>query len=134
MATRPPSLILSHGFTGQVGVGAVAADEAAAAVEDAWTEIHAQAARLALLACIAPEPAPNHATFCALIQPAPAWQKAFVMQGLDDIGAMLTSGLAALATLSGRGQDTAAPALALWREFHAARAALLRVLRANEDA
>jgi hypothetical protein len=34
-----------------------------------------------------------------------------------------------LATLTARGQDTSAPALALWREFHAARASVLAALQ-----
>jgi hypothetical protein len=41
---------------------------------------------------------------------------------------MLDSGLSALGTLIRRGQDPAAPALVLWREFHAARTAMVSVL------
>ena len=38
---------------------------------------------------------------------------------------MLQPGLFALRAIAARGQDTTAPALALWREFHALRSALL---------
>jgi hypothetical protein len=105
--------------------------EANAAIEEQWTVLHAQAARLALLARISPEPAQAQDAFAALLRLARPWQRTLVLQGMDDIAAMLASGLAALITLSGRGQDTAAPALALWREFHAARGALLDVLKAQ---
>ena len=53
-------------------------------------------------------------------------------QTVADCTAMLDSGLAALGTLTRRGQDTAAPALVLWREFHAARAAMIAVLEAAD--
>jgi putative intracellular protease/amidase len=51
-----------------------------------------------------------------------------VAQGLADIDAMLVPGLSALATLTARGQDATTPALALWREFHAARGSVLAAL------
>ena len=46
-------------------------------------------------------------------------------EGLEDLNAILEPGLAALRTIRSRGQDTTAPALALWREFHALRSALI---------
>ena len=46
-------------------------------------------------------------------------------EGLEDLNAILEPGLAALRTIRARGQDTTAPALALWREFHALRSALI---------
>ena len=56
------------------------------------------------------------------------WQRKLVAQTVSDCAAMLDTGPAALGTLARRGQDPAAPALALWREFHAARAAMVSVL------
>jgi hypothetical protein len=134
MATLPPEAILPHDYADPIGMpseDALAAAEANAAIEAAWAALHAQAARLALLARISPEPAEVQDGFAALLRLARPWQRSLISQGMDDIAAMLASGLTALATLSGRAQDTAAPALALWREFHAARAALLGVLKAE---
>ena len=65
----------------------------------------------------------------AVIARAAPWQRALVSQTVADCAAMLDSGLAALGTLARRGQDPAAPALVLWREFHAARAAMVSVLQ-----
>lgn len=134
MATVPPQTILPRDHADCIGMeseDARAAAEAIAALEAGWSALHAQAARLALLARISPEPAQAQDSFVALLRLARPWQKTLVAQGMDDIAAMLASGLAALATLSGRAQDTSAPALALWREFHAARTALLDVLKAE---
>lgn len=96
-------------------------------------DLHRQAGDLARLAKIAAEPANISASLSGLIAKARPWQTNLFAQGIEDVAAMLGSGMAALATLSGRGQDTAAPALALWREFHAARGALLAVLYTDES-
>ncbi|MFN6936604.1 MAG: hypothetical protein ACK4NZ_15805 [Tsuneonella sp.] len=134
MATLPPETILPRDFADRIGVesdDARAVAEFNAVLAEEWTALHAQAARLALLARISPETVRAQDGFVALLPLARSWQRTLVSQGIDDIAAMLASGLAALATLSSRAQDTAAPALALWREFHAARAALLDVLTAE---
>jgi hypothetical protein len=134
MATLPPQTILPRDHADCIGMesdDARAVAQANAVIEAAWAALHAQAARLALLARISPEPDEAQGSFAALLRLARPWQRSLVSQGMDDIAAMLASGLTALATLSGRAQDTAAPALALWREFHAARAALLDVLKAE---
>jgi hypothetical protein len=134
MATLPPETILPQGYTDRIGGesdDARVLAEANAAIEEQWTALHAQAARLALLARISPEPAQAQDGFAGLLRLARPWQRTLVLQGMDDIAAMLASGLVALSTLSDRAQDTAAPALALWREFHAARGALLDVLKAQ---
>ena len=134
MATLPPETILPQDHTDRIGMesdDARVLAEANAAIEAQWTALHAHAARLALLARIGPEPAQAQDGIAELLRLARPWQRTLVLQGIDDIAAMLASGLAALTTLSGRGQDTAAPAVALWREFHAARGALLGVLKAQ---
>jgi hypothetical protein len=91
-----------------------------------WEALHGSAARLCHMAQLAPE-APIPA-FAQLVETAQPWQRTLAAQGLDDIAALLAAGLAALGTLAARGQDTAAPALALWREFYAARASVLAAL------
>ena len=124
MATLPPEPILSHADT------AVTSAELCAA----WDRLEGQAGQLALLARIAPEPQRDATAIAPLLAAAHPWQCQLAQQAMADIAAMLGSGLAALATLSRREQDAAAPALALWREFHAARGALIGMLRVVEPA
>ena len=120
MATLPPAPILSSG---------PALDPAAPEVlAEALVALHGKAAALGLLARLAPEPVEIGGELGAVIARAAPWQRALVAQTVNDCGAMLESGLAALGTLTRRGQDTSAPALVLWREFHAARAAMVNVL------
>jgi hypothetical protein len=116
MATLPPEMILSS------DAAALASRAAPAALISTWDALHGQSAQLALLARLAPEPAQGHGTLEAALAASQPWQRSLVAQGM------------ALSTLSHRGQDTAAPALTLWREFHAARAALLGVLGSNAAA
>jgi hypothetical protein len=127
MASFPPETILSPDAVPHPGVGA------SAVLEAAWLDLHRQAGELARLAQIAAEPAQINAALSDRIAKARPWQTNLLSQGIEDVAAMLGSGMAALATLSGRGQDTSAPALALWREFHAARGALLAVLHTDES-
>jgi hypothetical protein len=105
---------------------------APAALVAQWEALHDSAAALGKLAQIAPEG--SAPPFGPLVETALPWQLTLAAQGLDDIAAMLAPGLAALGTLTARGQETAAPALALWREFHAARAGVLAALLASAAA
>jgi hypothetical protein len=116
MATVPPETILPQAATSPDALAIV------------WARLQGQAGQLALLARLAAEAEPESAAIEPLLAAAKPWQYTLAEQTIADIDAMLESGLTALATLSRRGQDTAAPALVLWREFHAARAALLGVL------
>ena len=122
MATLPPETILPR----DLAASGDAADPTALAA--ALAALHGQAAALAMLARIAPEPAATRDALGAVLAEAQPWQRALVAQAVADSAAMLETGLAALATLGRRGQDSAAPALVLWREFHAARAGMLAVL------
>ena len=126
MATLPPETILSPAAPAP---GDIAAPEV---LVEAMVMLHGQAAALAMLARLAPEPVEIGGEFGAIIARAQPWQRMLVAQTVADCAAMLDSGLAALGTLTRRGQDTAAPALVLWREFHAARAAMVAVLEAAE--
>ena len=128
MATLPPETILPP------APGARAGDPAPEVVAEAIIALHGQAAALAMLARLAPEPVEIGGELGTIIARAQPWQRALVAQTAADCAAMLDSGLAALGTLTRRGQDTAAPALVLWREFHAARAAMVSVLEASEPA
>ena len=54
-----------------------------------------------------------------------------VARGVDDLAAVMQPGLRALLSLTAGGQDTTAAALTLWREFHIARAAILKLVPAE---
>jgi hypothetical protein len=97
---------------------------------EALVALHGKASALAILARLAPEPVVIGGELGAVIARAAPWQRALVAQTVEDCSAMLDSGLAALGTLTRRGQDTAAPALVLWREFHTARTAMASMLGA----
>lgn len=78
------------------------------------------------MAALAREPyAGALAEFPLAIRTRGAARLALATNTLDDLLAITAPGLAALECIAARGQDTTAPALALWREFHAARAAVL---------
>jgi hypothetical protein len=128
MATLPPETILPPASS------AAAADPAPEVLAEAIIALHGQAAALAMMARLAPEPVEIGGELGAIIARAEPWQRALVAQTAADCAAMLDAGLAALGTLTRRGQDTAAPALVLWREFHAARAAMVSVLGASPAA
>ncbi len=51
-------------------------------------------------------------------------------RGIDDLAAVMQPGLRALLALTAQGQDTTIAALVLWREFHAARTAIVDLVEA----
>ncbi|MBV7265502.1 hypothetical protein [Erythrobacter ani] len=94
-----------------------------------WATLHEQAAELARHAGLAPEAiSAGSEDFLAALKNAHGWQQDLVWQGVEDIDAMMQPGLSALQVIAARGQDVAAPALALWREYHLAREAVLDVI------
>lgn len=122
MATLPPETILARDNAASAG------GTSSAALAQAWGRLQGQAGQLALLARLAAEAEHQAPIIEPLLDHAAPWQRTLAEQTMADIEAMLASGLTALATLSRRGQDTSAPALVLWREFHAARTGLISVL------
>lgn len=56
------------------------------------------------------------------------WRQELAINGVADMAAMMTPGVKALLAVSARGQDPTPAALALWREYHAACAALLALV------
>lgn len=128
MASLPPQPILP------TATAARSEDAAPEVLAEALVALHGKASALAMLARLAPEPVEIGGELGAVIARARPWQRALVAQTIADCAAMLDTGLVALGTLSRRGQDTAAPALVLWREFHRARAAMVSVLEAAEPA
>ncbi|MBA4046387.1 MAG: hypothetical protein C0471_18510 [Erythrobacter sp.] len=122
MATLPPETILARDHAASAG------STSPTGLAEAWARLQGQAGQLALLARLAAETEHQAPVIEPLLDGAEPWQRTLAEQTMADIEAMLDSGLTALATLSRRGQDTSAPALVLWREFHAARTSLISVL------
>ena len=95
-----------------------------------WEDLHGTAAQLAKVADLSPEEFDaDLAAFPGLLRHANDWQQTMAWQGIEDIDAMMRPGLTALSTITARGQDASAPALALWREFHHARGAVLTLVQ-----
>jgi len=123
MSALPPDQIRTMRESAQ------AAKEPLGSLARRWSDLHEQAGQLASLAGLAPEAASGAvAGFSGQLGEASEWQRELAWQGIEDIDAMMRPGLAALRTLTERGQEAAVPALALWREFHAARDAVLAVV------
>lgn len=99
-----------------------------------WEDLHAQALQLADLAHLTSETLEGDlATVPAMLGKATEWQRELAWQAMEDIDAMMQPGMVALRTIIARGQDANAPALALWREFHAARAAVVDLAKENAE-
>lgn len=103
-----------------------------AMLEARWEAIHAAAAEVARLAAISEEP--QHAPLEQMLAVADEAQRSVAARGVEDIEAMMRIGLVALTAVTARGQDASAPALALWREFHHAREAVLTTLEPYAEA
>lgn len=99
-----------------------------ASFTDQWHHLHAEAAQVARLAQLSPEPIVGPlAQFPSELNRAPQWQRALAQQGVEDIEAMIRPGLAALEIVTQRKGAATAPALALWREFYNARRAIMAI-------
>jgi hypothetical protein len=121
MNAVPPS------FTAAPGAGPRAfAQPSPSATSMRWAALGDAANVVAALAGIEPErPSAEVRNFPALIRDAEAWRREQAENGVADLAAVMEPGIAALLAVNARGADATAPALALWREFHSARAALL---------
>lgn len=94
-----------------------------------WQSIEATANKLARLAGLAQDhEQASQADFVRALDQAIEWQRELAWQGVEDIEAIMFSGMGALAVLESRGQDVQIPAMALWREIHAARSSVLTML------
>lgn len=98
-----------------------------------WAALHEAAFVVATLAGIThPVATPAVSAFPAALGEAPGWRRELAAQAVDDLVAIMEPGLAALIAVHTGGGDAAAPALALWQEFAAARDALVAMI-APED-
>jgi hypothetical protein len=97
-----------------------------------WAALVEIAEVVAVLAEIEPEPAtPDMQNFPALLESADAWRRERAEHGVADLAAVMEPGIAALLSVKDRGADPRAAASALWREFIAARDALLSLVGPN---
>lgn len=100
--------------------------DSASAMTMRWSALHDAAAVVASLAHAgAIATPPETRDFPAIMRDASGWRRELAEQGLDDLSAMMEPGLAALLAAHAQGGDTRPAAQALWREFTAARDALL---------
>jgi hypothetical protein len=94
-----------------------------------WAALQEAGRAILLLAGLEPEP-PNASirNFPALLREVDHRRREVAERGIDDLAAIMEPGLAALLAVSARGADAKAPAMALWREYCAARQALMALL------
>ena len=98
----------------------------ASAMSMKWAALHDAATVVGTLAGVATEPMrPELRNFPAAMRDLGGWRREAAEQGIDDLSAIMESGLAALLAVHARGTNPAVPALALWQEFQVSRAALL---------
>jgi hypothetical protein len=91
-----------------------------------WRAAHDKANRVAHFADLAAEPyAGRIAAFPLQLDPTNTHLAVLMKTSVEDVEALLEMGLRALENVAERGQDTGAPALALWREYHHARETML---------
>ncbi|HWK41101.1 MAG TPA: hypothetical protein VNR60_04140 [Croceibacterium sp.] len=67
--------------------------------------------------------------FAGLLDRAGGWRREHAERGIDDLIAVMEPGIAALLSINENGADPRPAARALWREFVAARGALLTLLK-----
>ena len=105
---------------------------AASASSLKWAALQDAANVVAALAALEPErTTPEIRNFPALIREAAPWRRELAERGIEDMTAVMEPGIAALLGVNARGADPALAALALWREFIGARAAVLALLPPN---
>jgi stage V sporulation protein SpoVS len=98
----------------------------ASAMSMKWSALHDAVGVAGMLAGIAAEPMRAEVrNFPAVMRDAGGWRRQRAEDGIADLAAIMEPGLAALLAVNARGINPAVAALALWQEFHAARAALL---------
>lgn len=98
----------------------------ASAMSMKWSALHDAVAVVGSLTGMAPDAMrPEIRNFPAMMRDVGGWRRDLAEQGTEDLSAVMVPGLAALLAIHARGVNPAPAALALWQEFHAARAVLL---------
>jgi hypothetical protein len=99
------------------------------AVSMKWAALQDAGKAVALLAGLEAEPASAQIrNFPPLLREVDQRRREVAERGIEDLAAIMEPGLAALLAVNARGADAKAPALALWREYQAARQALMALL------
>lgn len=99
-----------------------------------WVALHQMAAQVGHMAQLAPEPFEQElAGFPAQYDCALPSTRALAGYALDDIEALLHTGLTALEAIAAREGAVQIPALTLWREFYTARAALIAMIAQSNE-
>ncbi len=99
-----------------------------------WDELHRRGVQIARMAALSREPfAGDLANFPNAIRKQLPARIDIAVNAVADLLAITEPGIAALSAIEARGQDATAPALALWREYHAAREALMALAFDGDD-
>ncbi len=94
-----------------------------------WDALHEAASAVAMLAGVGEDITPQRVReFPYRLKALDPWRQHLAERGMDDLKAIMEPGIEALVTVNENGLDTAVPAMALWREFVAARESLLALL------
>lgn len=97
-----------------------------------WIAVGDAANVVATLAGLEPERTTAEVrNFPVRVRDAEPWRREQAANGIIDLAAIMEPGIAALLALQVRGADSRPAAMALWREFTAARAAILSLLPAS---
>jgi hypothetical protein len=124
MNAVPPSFTAAPG-----SVRASFAQNSPSATSIRWTALADAANLVAALAGLEPERStPEMRNFPALIRDLEPWRRERAENGVADLVAIMEPGIAALLAVNARGADARPAAMALWREFVTARAAILALL------
>ena len=109
--------------------GSLPAGQISAATSIRWAALGEAGVAVAMLAGIEAEP-PNKLirNLPGLLRDSKVWQRDLAIGAIDDLAAIMEAGLSALLAVNARGTDCRAAAFALWKEFTAARSALLVLL------
>ncbi|KLE34265.1 hypothetical protein [Aurantiacibacter luteus] len=113
----------------QTGFGTGRHSATASATAMRWAALGEAGKVVALLAGVTPEQGGTAMrNFPALIRDCAPWRRRLADNGCVDLAAVMEPGIAALLAINARGADCRPAALALWREFTAAREAMLALL------
>ncbi|WP_245656204.1 hypothetical protein [Novosphingobium naphthalenivorans] len=124
-----PNNLDSMNLTGMAAGGQECAPcepESAGTLGLKWSALHDAADVVAAIAGADTGPRPaGIRDFPAAIRSAGNSRRAMAEQGIEDLSALMEAGLAALLSAIGHGTEPHGAAKALWREFNAARDAVL---------
>lgn len=102
-----------------------------AAIDAKWEALHDAGMVVCTIAGEEPENRADVRNFPVMIRSASPGMRALAENGIDDLIAMMEPGIAALLAVNARGIDASHAAGALWREFVAARDAVLALVPPN---